>query len=137
MIKIVADTNFLLDIMVDGRPDSASALGVFDVMFSDKVAIAICAGSLKDAYYIARRDLDDSARRAWLKLFLDSFDVFPVDSLLCRTALQSDEPDFEDGLIRACAEWWEADFIVSRDRKAFVNSRVPRIETPDLLRLIR
>ena len=136
MIKVVADTNFLLDVMVPSRPLADAAASVFDALNADRVAVAVCAGSLKDAYYIARRECTEEGNRAWLNLFLDRFDVFPIDSLLCRAALTSDEPDFEDGLIRVCAEWWEADYIVSRDRKAFVNSKVPRIESPDLLRVL-
>lgn len=136
MIKVVADTNFLLDLMVPSRPLADAAARVFDAMNADRVEVAVCAGSLKDAYYIARRECTEEGNRAWMGLFLDSFDVFPVDSLLCRAALESTEPDFEDGLIRVCAEWWDADYIVSRDRKAFMDSRIPRIEAPDLLRVL-
>lgn len=136
MIKVVADTNFLLDVMVPSRPFADDAVRVFDAMNNDRVEIAVCAGSLKDAYYIARRECTEEGNRAWISLFLDCFDVFPVDSLLCRAALASSEPDFEDGLIRVCAEWWGADYIVSRDRKAFADSGIPRIEAPDLLRVL-
>lgn len=59
--------------------------------------------------------------------------MVPVDVALCRQSLASDEPDFEDGLVRACAELVGADYIVSTDRKAFKRSSVPRIESPELI----
>ena len=136
MIKVLVDTNFLLDVMVSDRPFSSDSLRLFALMDDGVFDIGLCAGSLKDCYYIARRYMSEEDRRLWLHVFLERMDVFPVDTVLCGAALASDEPDFEDGLIRACAEWWNADYILSRDAAAFVNSSVPRVESPQLLRLL-
>ena len=54
--------------------------------------------------------------------------VFYPNRETLETALASNEPDFEDGMIRAAAEQASANFILSRDAKAFANSTVPRIE---------
>ena len=136
MIKALVDTNVLLDMMVEDRPDSEAAASLFNRALNGDVELAVCAGSLKDVYYIARRELSDDVRRAGIGLFLDVFDVFPVDSVICRIALASDEPDYEDGIVRACAEWWSSDFIVSRDVKAFDASSVPRIDSPGLISIL-
>lgn len=40
---------------------------------------------------------------------------------------QSNEPDFEDGLIRACAEHVGVDYIISRDEAAFAKSPIKRL----------
>lgn len=137
VIKVMADTNYLLDLMDPTRNGAEGAVGVFDALNADMIEVSAFAGSLNDVYFITRNQCTDDGRRAWLTLFLDKFNIFPVDSLLCRAALASDEPDFEDAMIRVCAEWWEADYILSRDRKAFGNSHVPRVESPELLRILR
>ena len=136
MAKILADTNFLLDMMIPGRPDAQAAYRLFAAMDEGRVDMAVCAGSLKDSYYIARRDMADGDRRMWLRIFTERIDLFPLDSTLCRAAIASDEPDFEDALIRTCAEWWRADYILSRDAKAFANSSIPRIEASQLVNLL-
>ena len=48
-------------------------------------------------------------------------------------ALDSNEPDFEDGLVRACAELNDADFIISRDEKAFRKATIRRVTAKEYL----
>ena len=131
-MKILVDTNFLLDLMIPDRANSSSSIRVIDAFNDGAVSIVLCAGSLNDAYYVARNFCTEDGRRGWLSFFLDRFDVVPVNAALCRRSLASDEPDFEDGLVRACAELVGADYIVSTDRKAFRRSSVLRIESPEL-----
>lgn len=133
--KVLVDTNFLLDLMVPDRVNSTASIHLVDEFNEGKLSIALHAGSLNDAYYIARNFCTEAGRRGWLEFFLDRFDVFPVDTALCRASLDSDEPDFEDGLVRACAEALDVDYIVSTDRKAFKRSYIRRIESPELARL--
>ena len=57
--------------------------------------------------------------RTYIKAVMDDFIICSVDYALCRQAADSDEPDFEDGLVRACAENARVDFIVTRDVTAF------------------
>lgn len=47
----------------------------------------------------------------------------------------SDEPDFEDGIIRACAEAAGADFIISRDERAFARSPIKRLSAQEYIDL--
>lgn len=47
----------------------------------------------------------------------------------------SDEPDFEDGIIRACAEAAGADFIISRDERAFARSPIKRMSAQEYIDL--
>lgn len=128
-----ADTNVLLDIMIPEREGCASATALMLRSAQGVIDVAVCAGSLKGAYYIARRDLPEPVRRRWIAQFLDAFCVLPIDERACRDAVNSDEPDFEDGIIRQCAESWQADWILSRDGKAFRNCAIPHISCDALL----
>ena len=51
----------------------------------------------------------------------------------CDRSLKSNEPDFEDGLVRACAELNGADFIITRDEDAFVGSKVKSVTAKEFL----
>ena len=66
---------------------------------------------------------------------MDAFGVVAVDESLCRHAIVSDEPDFEDGIVRACAESVGADFIVSRDARAFRTARIRRLSAQEYVDL--
>lgn len=59
--------------------------------------------------------------------------VAPVSAEECDRSLRSNEPDFEDGLIRACAELNGADFIVTRDRDAFAGGKVRSVTAKEFL----
>ncbi len=54
------------------------------------------------------------------------FDLVDLTGLLVYSALDSNEADYEDGLIRAAAEALQVDAIVSYDKKAFKGSCIPR-----------
>lgn len=131
MDRLLVDTNLLLDIADDERPGSEEAAMLFELAADDKVVCLVTASSLKDFYFIARKVMDDEIRREWIGLFADAFEVIGLGAAEVARALTSDEPDFEDGLVRAAAELSGCSNIVSRDEKAFVNSSVPRVTAGD------
>lgn len=128
MIKVLLDTNILLDYMVPDRPGSDSAMVIIDAASYGFVELTVSAGSLKDAYYIARKHYSDELVRNYLEAFMDLMRVEPLDQSVCTAALKSDEPDFEDGIVRAIAELANVDWIVTRDADAFANARVKSID---------
>lgn len=132
MSRLFADTNYLLDVMIPDRPQSSEATMLYYGALNGTNQMAASASSLKDTYYVARRFLTEPERRNWMREFLNHLAIVPIDESICHKAVDSDEPDFEDGLIRQCAEAWDADYILSRDAKAFRNSRVPRITAEEL-----
>ena len=133
MIRVLCDTNFLLDVVLEHRPGADSAFRLFELIAGGRVAGALSPTSLKDFYYIARREIAEETRREYIDLFLDAFEIVDIGRNACRFALECDEPDFEDGLVRAAAELDDFDYIVSRDARAFLSSRVKRVSAEGLL----
>lgn len=133
MDRLFLDTNVLLDMMIPSRPYSDEALAIAKMADSSEVRAYICAGSLKDVYYITRKYADDSAVRAIIKSFMMMFEIVSVDRSVCEEALVSDEPDFEDGIVRAAAEMVRADIILTRDKSAFAASWIPSMQPVEYL----
>lgn len=128
---LLIDTNVLIDFCDKDRPchDDAVQL-VHAAAKRGDVDLVVLVSSLKDLYYILCRRLQDE-RLARQATEVASRSVFTVTDLLASyapLALLSNEPDFEDGLVRAAAEELGAEAIVSRDERAFVQSRVPRLD---------
>ena len=96
---------------------------------------SIAALSLKDVYYVLTKYADEAAARQFIGALMELFEIVAVDSAICRRALESDEKDFEDGLVRACAEALPADFIISRDERAFARSSVKRLSAQEYVDL--
>lgn len=129
-ITRLLDINVLLDIAIAHRPGADAAQALFDSVADGGVMAFVFPGSLKDFYFITRRDLHEDTRRAWVALFLDTFLLASFDRKTCEAALGSDEPDFEDGLIRAAAEHEGCTHIITRDLRAFAHSSVASM-TPE------
>lgn len=56
-----------------------------------------------------------------------------------RTVIQavgSDEPDYEDALVRIAAESLQVDAIISYDKKALWASRVPKLDVDEARKLL-
>lgn len=134
MNKLLLDTNFLLDVAIEGRPESDSAATLFEAAAAGKISCLVAASSLKDFYYIGRREISDELRWGWVELFYEAFEVANMGSEEVAAALHGEEPDFEDGLILAIAELSRCCCIISRDERAFIGSPIPRLSPREYLK---
>ncbi len=107
MVKLLFDTNILLDLCNANRApfhqDSLDLLG--RCVRRGDVEMMVCVASLNDVYYVLRRHYGSERQaRQYVGKLMELFDVRPLLPRHARRSLASDEPDFEDGLIRAVAE---------------------------------
>ena len=127
MYKLLLDTNVLLDFMVPDRPESDAAVEIIRRCSNGTDVGCVCAGSLKDAYYVACKHLGEQTAHDFVRVFLEALSVAPLDEAMCKIAANSNEPDFEDALVRATAEHINANLILTRDAKAYEHSTVRAI----------
>jgi predicted nucleic acid-binding protein len=130
------DTNVALDFLDSARAAHQAAMDLVTALIRAGAWVGLAATSLKDVYYLITRAAGEPAARRAVTAFTQTLDILPVDAHVCAQALDSGEPDFEDGLIRACAEAANADWIVTRDAAAFANSAVPKTDAATLLRAL-
>ena len=133
---LLIDTNVVLDLLVDNRPQHAEAMRVAELCNGGGDLGLIAPMTLKDAYYIIARRESEAAARAGVRLAMGLFVIAPLGPEECDRSLHSDEPDFEDGLIRACAELNGVDYILTRDTRAFCRSPVKALSCAEYLELV-
>ena len=122
--RLLFDTNVLLDAMVAGRPQSKEAWAVLDrCNGGGDMGLATC-GSLKDVYYILSRGGKKAEARETVEKLRELLVIAPLGAEECELSLGYGEPDFEDGLVRACAELNDVDVILTRDADAYKRSKV-------------
>ena len=129
--RLLVDTNVLIDYCDRQRPCHDDAVRLVHAAARDGgVELVVLVSSLKDLYYILCRRLGDErmARRATEVAATSVFVVVDLLASYAPRALSSDEPDFEDGLVRVAAEELGVEAIVSRDERAFVHARMPRVD---------
>ena len=130
------DTNALLDLAVPSRPGSSEAVALLGRIDEGLDEGVVSATSLKDFYYVMQKYSSESSARGFVRLFMAILNVLPVDAGVCTCALDSGEPDFEDGIIRAIAENEKVDFIIARDEGAFAKSRVKAVPASVFLEMM-
>jgi len=135
-IRVVLDTNVLLDFLNITRPEHDLAVALLGVLRRRGVDTCAVATSLKDIYYVLGRSDGKQVARAAVDSVLKTMMILPVDFDCCKRAGASTEPDFEDGIIRAAAEIAQADYLITRDTSAFEGSRVPQISPATAIKVI-
>lgn len=133
MYRILLDTNILLDSVIPNRPQHDEALALLKWCNGSGDYDFAAATSFNDAYYVLCRAYDEAIAREALENLLGLVAVAPVSAEECDRSLRSNEPDFEDGLVRACAELNGADLIVTRDKDAFAGSKVRSVTAKEFL----
>lgn len=133
MYRILLDTNILLDSVIPNRPQHDEALALLRWCNGSGDYGFAAATSFNDAYYILCRAYSEAIAHEALENLLGLVAVAPVSAEECDRSLRSNEPDFEDGLVRACAELNGADFIITRDEDAFVGSKVKSVTAKEFL----
>ena len=130
MSKVLFDTNIWVDIVLD-RPQFASASkGAIMACLEDSDDALVAATSLKDIFYFAAKSAGAAAGYRAIELILSIAKLAQVDEIVCTRALDLEQPDYEDGIVAACALAEQADVIVSRDGTAFNDLGVAKY-TPD------
>jgi len=133
-MKALIDTNVILDALMTREPWAASAQEILRTVAMDKFIGFITASQTTDIFYLLRRHgADEVTSKKIIKKLTASVkvsDVLPAD---VGNALDSDMPDYEDGLLAYCAKRQKTDFIVTRNKKDFVKSPVPAISPDEFL----
>lgn len=133
-MKILIDTNVILDMLAKREPFFTSAAKVIFLSAEDKVEAYITSNIVTDIYYIARRHyMRESEARDMLHKLLKITGVLDVGHRECLKALELPMEDYEDALLSVCAKRVNADYIVTRDMEHFRNSPVPPISPENFL----
>jgi len=126
----------LIDYCDPARADHADAVRLVGLASErNDVRLLALVSSLKDVYFILSRLYKDEgkAREAVRILMDDCFEIVDLLAVSGRIAVDSDEPDFEDGLVRATGEALHVDAIVSRDQGAFHCAKVRKLGLREIL----
>ena len=127
MSAYLLDSNVLVYWLHEGARQHGETAAFIHAAARHGADLYVLSSSLNDVYYVLHAHyMREPEARASIRLAAETFDVVDLTYGLVTMSLGSDEPDYEDGLIRAAAESLQVDAIVSYDVKAFHNSVIPR-----------
>ena len=127
-MRVLIDTNVLIDFMAMRQPHEAEAVKIVDACDRGRLQGCIAAHAILDIFYILRRDVPVAERRETLRAFCEIFEVAGIDRDKLTRALTAEHfADVEDCLQSLCAVVFCADYIITRNPKDFAASEIPAI----------
>lgn len=132
-MKVLIDTNVILDVLCDRRPFSADSAKIFKLCEIGRIKGYISALSVPNIIYIMRRELDEAGIKEIINRLSMIFKIADLKSDDLQKALELGFSDYEDALQSACAMRIGADYVVTRNTKDFASSAVPAVTPTELL----
>jgi predicted nucleic acid-binding protein len=125
-MKYFIDTNIFLDIVLD-RKGGGIATDFVNKCILNKNKIYISWHTLSNLFYILEKNLNNQIAKLSVKDILYFANVVTVGHDDAKLALDLDVADFEDALQIVSAKAVDADYIITRNKKDFVNSPIMAI----------
>lgn len=136
-MKVLLDTNILIDFYARREPFFEEMKRLRIAAYFGDIELWAAAQSFADIEYILRRDKPIEKIRAVMKSSLEFIQVSAPTASDISDAIDSEWPDLEDFIIARCAERIKADWIITRDKNGFTDSKVPSCTPMDFFRWIK
>jgi len=130
-MRILIDTNVLLDAMMKRQPWAQSAQDILIVVATGKAEGCITSSSFTDILCLLRKHLKDKNQvKKTLSGLFALVNVLDVTGVDCKKAFDLPMPDYEDALLACCGKRHRVDCIVTRNIKHFDGSPLA-VTTPE------
>ena len=133
-MKILFDTNIILDLLLDRKPFVESVAQLFSMVERGDLMGCLCSTTITTLYYLASKAVGRKKAQKEIQKLLTLFEIAPVNRPVLQAAIQSGFPDFKDGVIYESAVLIEVDGIVTRDPKGFKKAGIQIYSPEELLR---
>lgn len=119
-MKILIDTNVIIDALTSREPWNESAEKIFIMAANNIVDMYITASSTTDIYYLVRKHLHntETARQVMSKLY-SLVGILEVKEEDCVDALVLSITDYEDAVVEQVARRSGVECIVTRNQKDY------------------
>lgn len=121
-MKILFDTNVILDVLLDRHPFRTSAAHLVAKVERQEIVGFLGATTLTTIYYLIAKALGKQQARAAVQNLLKLFQVAPVDHAVLESAAESSIGDFEDAVLHDAGRAMQVDALLTRNGKDFTKS---------------
>lgn len=135
-MKVLLDTDVILDVLTDREPFVADSARVMAFVEREVVQGLVAAHTLTTLFYLLNRELGLKRTKRALMDLLRLVVVVPVDHDRLLQAMAMNRPDFEDAVQAACAAKAGVDCLVTRNADDFEGSEVDVLQPAELLALV-
>lgn len=135
-MKVLFDTNVLLDVLLDREPFATPAAVALSKAEKGELSGYACATTVTTIFYLCRKAVGRDEANQHIHTLLSILEVAPVNRKVIEGALQVDFTDFEDAVLSESAVLVSAETIVTRNKKDFAESPIAVYTPEELLNLL-
>ncbi len=136
-MKILADTNVIIDALTSREPWNESAEKIFLMAANHTIEMYITASSATDIYYLIRKYMHQTQKaKAVLERLFSLTRILEVTANDCLEALVSSIGDYEDAVMEKVASRNDMDYIVTRNIKDYQGGNTKIILPDDFVKLM-
>ena len=137
-MRVVIDTNVILDVLLKRSPFYEAAIEVLKLSVREDIQEFVSASAITDIYYIAYKNMRDKAVvRELLKKLLLIVSVAGVSEEEIQKALELGWKDFEDSVQYSVALLNEMNGLITRNVKDYSSSEIQVWEPNQFLELVQ
>lgn len=136
-MRILFDTNVVLDVLLDREPFSTTAAQLFSKVETRDLSGYVCATTVTTVHYLASKVVGANRAQEEIRKLLTLFEIAPVNRLVLEAALAAQFTDFEDAVVHEAALHVGAQGIVTRDIPGFKRAKIPVYSPEELSGMLR
>lgn len=133
-LRLFLDTNILIDLLADRKPFSNAAYVIFREANLNRWILYTSSNSILTTFYVLSESISMKRANGAIEVLLQRIGIQDVSKVELDLALQSKTEDLEDASQIECANRiGKIDFIITRDKKGFVHSKIETLHPDELL----
>lgn len=135
-MKILLDTNVILDLLLDRSPFNSAAEWLFSQIERGRFEGYIGGTTVTTIFYLISKSLNKEAAIEHIEKLLQLFAVAPVNRLVLHSALLLNFTDFEDAVLHEAAIHAGVEAIITRDPKGFSRAKIHTYMPDEFIKII-
>lgn len=134
-MKVHVDINVFMDVLTQ-RAGWLESVVVIKSLKPRGINGFISALTMAVIYFHRLRVFGETQARADAKFVTREFEIIPLTRQIIFDALDSALPEFEDNIQFYSAKEMQVDYIITRNKKHFVQTEIPVVTPNEFLRII-
>ena len=135
-MKILVDTNVVLDILLHRQPWYTNAILIFGITQRKLIKSYVPTSAITDIFYIAQKQLGKGAAREAIKQLLQVFHPATVSDNHIYQALDLEWNDFEDSVQYVVGDGLSVDCIITRNAHDFSPGSIIAVTPEQFIQII-
>ncbi len=124
-MKILFDTNVVLDVLLNREPDAVEGIKLFSAVENKIIQGFLCATTITTIDYLCTKAIGRKPAKQAINALLELFFIAEVDRNVLVAAIESDFFDFEDAVLYHAGVHVGVDGFVTRNIKDFTLAKHP------------